>query len=77
MTLEEKISELVSLQGGEAPKAMTDTFEALGFDSLDTIELIMEVEDHFGLEVDDGVAMAMKCPADVVEYLKNRGKVEG
>ena len=27
------------------------TFEALGIDSLDTVELMMEVEDEFGVEV--------------------------
>ena len=30
---------------------METTFEDLGIDSLDTVELMMEVEDEFGVEV--------------------------
>lgn len=75
MNLENKISEMVMLQCGEAPKAMTDTFEDLGFDSLDKIELVMDVEEEFDLVVEDDVADKMKCPADVVAYLEKAGKV--
>lgn len=75
MTLEEKIKDMVLVQCGEAPKAMTDTFDDLGFDSLDKIELVMDVEMAFELEVADDVAMGFKCPADVVAYLEKAGKV--
>ncbi len=35
----------------EAEITMETTFEDLGIDSLDTVELMMEVEDEFGIEV--------------------------
>ncbi len=35
----------------ESEIALETTFEDLGIDSLDTVELMMEVEDEFGIEV--------------------------
>ena len=34
----------------------TATFEELGFDSLDTVELIVAFEEHLGIDLDDGSA---------------------
>ena len=75
MTLEEKIKDMVLVQCGETPKDMSDLFEDLGFDSLDAIELVMDVEEEFDLVIQDDEAMKFKCPADVVAYLKKHGKV--
>ena len=36
------------------------------FDSLDSIELVMELEDEFGLEISDEVAEAWVTLADVI-----------
>ena len=41
----------------------------LGADSLDTVELIMEIEDEFGIEVPDDEAEKMFTVADVYNYL--------
>ena len=41
----------------------------LGADSLDTIELVMAIEDEFGIEIDDADAEAARCVNDAVEYL--------
>ncbi|MBE6705368.1 MAG: acyl carrier protein [Ruminococcaceae bacterium] len=35
----------------ESEITLETTFEDLGIDSLDTVELMMEVEDEFGIEV--------------------------
>ena len=44
--------------------------EDLGADSLDAVELIMTLEDEFGIEVDDEAAIKIKKVADIVEYLE-------
>ena len=48
--------------------------EDLGADSLDVVELIMEIEDVFEIEVSDADAEGMTKVGDVVSYLeKNIG----
>ena len=49
----DKIKTLIAdhLDIDEGEVTMETTFEDLGIDSLDTVELMMEVEDEFGIEV--------------------------
>lgn len=44
--------------------------EDLGADSLDAVELIMTLEDEFGIEVDDEAATKIKKVSDIVEFLE-------
>ena len=44
--------------------------EDLGADSLDAVELIMALEDEFGIEVDDEAATKIKKVSDIVEILE-------
>ena len=48
---------------------METTFEELGFDSLDTVELVMNFEDEFGvtIEADEN----LKTVGDVVKLIEN------
>ena len=50
----EKLTSLLAEYVEADPASITpDTpFEALGIDSLDTVELIMELEEHLGVELD-------------------------
>ena len=41
----------------------------LGADSLDTVELIMEFEEEFNIEIPDEDAEKMRTVADVVTYV--------
>ena len=45
------------------------TLEDLGADSLDLVEIIMKLEEQFGIEVDDAKAETFKNVNDVVEYV--------
>lgn len=47
----------------------TSFVKDLEADSLDLVELIMEVEEAFGVEVDDDVLTNIHTVGDVVDYL--------
>ncbi|MCI2425729.1 acyl carrier protein [Candidatus Acetothermia bacterium] len=44
----------------------------LGADSLDTIELVMEFEDEFNLEIPDADAEKLTTVLDAITYLEQR-----
>ena len=48
--------------------------EDLGADSIDAIELIMEVEDEFEIEIDDDSAMGIKTIGDLVNVINKLKK---
>ena len=43
----------------------------LGADSLDTVELIMEFEKEFNIQISDEDAEKIQTVADVVKYIEN------
>lgn len=45
--------------------------EDLGADSLDVVELVMELEDEFELEISDEDAEKITSVGDVIEYIKS------
>jgi acyl carrier protein len=54
----------------EAKVVPTATFkDDLGADSLDVVELIMELEDEFDTEISDEDAEKIKTVGDVVTYI--------
>ncbi|MGI6513632.1 MAG: acyl carrier protein [Syntrophomonadales bacterium] len=52
--------------------------EDLEADSLDIVEMVMQLEDKFGLQIPESAFDDLKTVKDVVEYLEKRlaGKVE-
>lgn len=43
-----------------------------GIDSLDAIEIIMDVEEEFGIEIPDGDAQQMEIMDDIVKYVMQK-----
>lgn len=43
----------------------------LGADSLDIVELIMAIEEEFGIEIPDSETEKLNTVGDAVEYVKN------
>ncbi|MEA1936102.1 MAG: acyl carrier protein [Thermodesulfobacteriota bacterium] len=46
--------------------------EDLGADSLDLVELIMEMEESFGVEIMDDELGKLRTIQDVIDYIKER-----
>ena len=71
----EKLAALLSEQFGVDVDSITmDTsFEDLGADSLDIVEMTMAVEEEFGLEdMDEEDLSGISTVADLVGYLKSK-----
>jgi len=49
----------------------TKIIEDLGADSLDAVELIMTLEDEFGVNVSDEVAQNFKTVGDIIDFLES------
>lgn len=47
--------------------------EDLGADSLDVVELLMAIEDEFGIEIPDDEIENIKTVDDLVKYIENNG----
>lgn len=55
----------------DASTVKTDsTFESLGADSLDMLEIIMKLEETFGIEISDEQAAQIKTVGEAVESIQ-------
>ncbi len=73
----EKIKNIIieQLQVSEATVTEEASFiDDLGADSLDLVELIMALEEEFGIEIPDGDAEKVVTVGDVVSYIKENVK---
>ena len=76
MTLEEKVIKLVmeQLDVTRDECVLEASFiDDLGADSLDLVELIMEMEEVFDLEIEDEELEKIRTIKDVVDFLKGKG----
>ena len=70
----EKIKEIIIDELGidESKVTMDARFkEDLGADSLDAVEIIMQVEDAFGVEITEDVIQSMTVIGDIVKYIED------
>ena len=71
--MQDTLISLVENQLGkdEADVSMESHFiDDLGADSLDTVELVLELEEHFDIEIPDDVASTLLTVGDVFNYLE-------
>lgn len=76
-TIEEKVKAIIVEQlGVNADQVIQDAkfIEDLGADSLDTVELIMALEEEFGIEVPDEEAEKLVSVGDVTRYIEESSK---
>ncbi|CAN0289959.1 unnamed protein product [Pylaiella littoralis] len=69
--LEQEVMAVVGEQlGKEGSVTMTSNFiDDLGADSLDTVELIMSLEEKFDIDIAEEEAQKMVCVKDAVDYI--------
>ena len=73
----EKVKELVAGQLGKSEDEVTPDssfIEDLGADSLDLVELIMSMEDEYGLEISDEDAESIVTVKDAVKFITENKK---
>ena len=73
MTVTEKVKKMIVEQLGvsEAEVIPEAKFiDDLGADSLDIVELIMALEDEYGIEIPDEDAEKMETVGDAIKYIK-------
>jgi acyl carrier protein len=76
MTLEEKVIKLVMEQldvTKEQCVVGASFIDDLGADSLDLVELIMEMEEVFGVEIADEELEKIRTIKDVIDFLQKKG----
>ena len=75
--VEEKVKQIIveQLQVDEAEVTPTASFqEDLGADSLDVVELVMQFEEAFDLEIPDEDAEKIKTVKDAIDYIEKNAK---
>ncbi|MBX3734339.1 MAG: acyl carrier protein [Verrucomicrobiae bacterium] len=76
-SIEQRIKDIIVEQLGVNADQVTPEakfIEDLGADSLDTVELVMALEEEFGLEIADEEAEKLQTVGDVVKYVEDQQK---
>lgn len=50
----------------------TNIIEDLGADSLDVVEMLMAIEENFGITVSDEEAITLKTISDVADFIERK-----
>jgi acyl carrier protein len=77
MAVEDKVKQIIveQLQVDEAEVTPGASFqEDLGADSLDVVELVMQFEEAFDLEIPDEDAEKIKTVKDAIDYIEKNAK---
>jgi acyl carrier protein len=75
--IDQRVKDIIVEQLGVKPDQVTleaKFIEDLGADSLDTVELVMALEEEFGIEVPDEQAEKLQSVGDVIKYIEEAQK---
>ena len=76
-SVRDRVIEIVCEQMGQPKEKVTEEtsfINDLGADSLDTVELVMELEDEFDLSIPDEEAEKIRTVGDAVRYIDENAK---
>ncbi len=76
-SIEQRVKKIIVDQLGVKEDQVTAEakfIEDLGADSLDTVELVMALEEEFGQEIPDEEAEKLQSVGDVIKYIEERQK---
>jgi acyl carrier protein len=79
-TIEDRVKKIVIEQLGvkeDEVKNDASFVDDLGADSLDTVELVMALEEEFGIEIPDEDAEKMTKVADAIKYIEEKVAAKG
>ncbi len=79
-SIEERLKELIIKQFGTGENTVTlesSFVNDLGADSLDIVELVMELEDEFDVSIPDEDAEKMQTVGDAVKYINEHTHKNG
>jgi len=70
--IQDKVVQIIAakLKVNPSTITMTSTLQDLGADSLALVEIVMKLEEQFGIEIDDERAEKLKNVQDVVQYIQ-------
>jgi len=74
-SIEEKVKRIIEEKLSVNPDQITISAkfaEDLKADSLDTVELVMALEDEFGLDIPDEEADKIKTVGDAIKYIESK-----
>ncbi len=77
MSVEEKVKEIIAEQLGvkkEEIKGESSFIDDLGADSLDTVEVVMALEEEFGIEIPDEDAEKITTVGEAIKYIEAKAK---
>ncbi|MBN1526056.1 MAG: acyl carrier protein [Candidatus Omnitrophica bacterium] len=72
---QDKIRQIIADQLGVKKEEVTDSakfVDDLGADSLDTVELVMALEEEFGIEIPDEDAEKLATVGDALRYIEEK-----
>ncbi len=75
--IEQKVKSLIASQLNIAEDKVVDSarlIEDLGADSLDIVEMLMTLEEEFGINIPDEETANMKTVAEIVKVIENKKK---
>jgi acyl carrier protein len=76
-SVEEKVKRIIVDQLGvdeDEVKSESSFVDDLGADSLDVVELVMALEEEFGLEINDEDAEKISTVKQAIEYIEGHAK---
>ena len=72
---QDKVKQIIADQLGVKKEEVTDGakfVDDLGADSLDTVELVMALEEEFGIEIPDEEAEKLATVGDALRYIEEK-----